>query len=64
MVKLVGHALLLCCICLDVDNISNAVWNQKVGNIDMTMLCASQISFYTAEHKWAICVPLKFLLNI
>jgi len=25
VLKLVGHALLLCCICFDVDNISNAV---------------------------------------
>ena len=54
MVELMGHALLLCCICLDVNNISNTVGNQKGRNFDVTMFYEGQVSFYTVEYEWNI----------
>ena len=54
MVKLVGHALLLRCICLDVNNISNTVGNQEGRNFDVAMFYEGQVSFYTAEYEWNI----------
>ncbi len=45
MVKLVGHALLLCCIRLNVYDISNTVGNQKGRNFDVTMFYKGQVSF-------------------
>ncbi len=41
MVKLVGHAFLLCCICLDVDNVSDTIRNKKSRNFDVPMFYAS-----------------------
>lgn len=63
MVKLVGHALLLCCICLDVNNISDTVGNQKCRNFDVTMFCEGQVSFYTqcANVKYTFETPLEHM---
>jgi hypothetical protein len=41
VVKLVGHAFLLCCICLDVDNVSDTIRNKKSRNFDGPMFYAS-----------------------
>ena len=49
MIKLVGHAFLLCCVRLDVNDISNAVGNQISRNFDVTMFYTSQFPFCTAE---------------
>ena len=52
MVELVGHALLLRGVCLDVDNISDMIWNEEGRNFDVAMFYASQISSCTGKHRW------------
>ena len=66
MVELVGHALLLCCICLDVDNISDTVRNQKSREFDGTMIYPRKSSSALLPHHKAQSedAPLKPLLNI
>ena len=54
MVKLVGHALLLCCICLDVNNISDTIGNQKSRNFDVALFYEAQVFFYTVANEWDI----------
>jgi hypothetical protein len=48
VVELVGHAFLLRRICLDVDDISNTVRDQKCGNFDGAM-------FYPGESSSRTC---------
>jgi hypothetical protein len=48
VVELVGHAFLLCRICLDVDNISDSVRNQKCGKFYGAM-------FYPGESSSRTC---------
>jgi hypothetical protein len=49
MVKLVGHAFLLCCVCFDVDNISNTIGNKVCRNFDVAMFYASHVSFFNVK---------------
>jgi len=49
MVKLVGHAFLLCCVCLDVDNISNTIGNKECRNFDVAVFYASQVSLFNVK---------------
>jgi hypothetical protein len=51
MVKLVGHALLLCCVRLDVDNISDMVGNQKGRNFDVAMFYKGQDFSLMTRHE-------------
>jgi hypothetical protein len=50
VVKLVGHAFLLCCVGLDVDNISNTIGNKIGRDFDVAMFYASQDSFFMQSY--------------
>jgi len=63
VVELVGHALLLRGVCLDVDNISNTIWNKECRNFDVAMFYARQI-FFLHRTARVECAPLKPRLNI
>jgi len=52
VVELVGHALLLRGVCLDVDNISDTIWNKEGRNFDVAMFYAGQVSSCTGKHRW------------
>ena len=52
VVELVRHALLLRGVCLDVDNISDTIWNKESRDFDVAMFYAGQVSFCTGKHGW------------
>jgi hypothetical protein len=51
VVKLMGHAFLLCCVSLDIDNISNVIGNQESRDLDVAMFYASQVSFCNIKQR-------------
>ena len=65
MVELVGHALLLCCIGLDVNDIPNTVGNHECREFNWAMLYHKMsFSSRTRRSRENVCAPLKLLLNI
>lgn len=63
VVELMGHALLLRGVCLDVDNISDTIWNKEGRNFDVAMFYAGQVLFLHRKAR-VECAPLKLVLNI
>jgi hypothetical protein len=64
MIKLVGHAFLLCGVCLDVDNISNTVGNQIGRNFDGSMFYERSgflSLWYSTNGIYTFETPLKHM---
>jgi len=53
MVELVGHALLLSGVGLDVNNVANAVLDEECGELNVTVLCVAdrQLSIFPLFHQ-------------
>lgn len=65
MVVLVGHALLLCSVCLDVDNVTYTISDEVRGHLDGAMVYTTLI--YSAFPKYFVerlHPPLKPRLNM
>jgi hypothetical protein len=49
MIVFVGHTLLLCSVCLDIDDISNMVVNQERRHFNRAMICSTKRSMTLLE---------------
>ena len=63
VVVLVGHALLLCGVGLDVDDVANAVVDEVRRHLNGAMLCIIPVSALVA-FKVVVHAPLKPRLNM